>query len=244
MMHLPISYLTLCALLAFALTPTDSHARSSRCPKFKTPKIYIKTVTAPPDINHRNDLGGIRRIAKSNKKDMSISNKETPVGLTEAAMSLDSSFRIRTSKSPRDPMTCAQITKLTVTYGFHETTIYMPTELKSYTCGYSVVLNHEKKHVATDKKFLRHAAPRIRRDLEKVVRKLGVIRSGSSGGAQQRLSTQLDKEVSAIGNRYAKERRKWHEKVDTPQEYKRISRSCGGRIRKIVSKAKSLKGLF
>lgn len=229
------------SLFCFILSSPQAQARDVYgCPRFEAPEITVNIITAPPKINHDNDLSGIRRIADNNKKDIALGDNEIPVGLTSAAMSLGTQYRIMTAKSQKDPMVCSQMTKLEIDYGFEETTIYMPTELKRHTCSYQAVLRHEYKHVNTDRAFIKRTAPRLRKELKKIAKKLGVVRSGSTKFAQKKISKELDKKVKALGKKYSAQRRKWQKRVDTPQEYKRIGKSCGGRLNKIITKAQGL----
>ncbi len=229
-------------LLFFVLTafftPNQAKARPyHKCPKFENPKITITLLNAKPTINHKNNLAGIRDIAQKNKRDIALGTNETPVGLTSAALVINSNFRIMTASSQASPMSCSKVTQLNINLGFEKTTIYMPTELKEFTCAYHSVLGHERKHVRTDKAFLKSIIPEIKRELSWAIRGLGVIRSSSQKYASEKISKVLNNKLQALGKRFATRRRSWHKRVDTPQEYKRVGRSCGGTLRDIVQEA-------
>ena len=231
------TFLLFIALTAFFASNQATARPYHKCPKFENPKVTITLLSAKPTINHENDLSGIRNIAQKNKHDIALGTNETPVGLTSAALIMNSSFKIMTASSQTSPMSCSQVTQLNVNLGFEKTTIYMPTDLKKHTCAYHAVLGHEKKHVRTDKAFLKSIVPEIKRELSWAIRGLGTIRSGSQKYASDKISKTLNKKLHALGQKFATRRRSWHKRVDTPQEYKRVGRSCGGTLRDIVQEA-------
>lgn len=225
-------------LLGILLAPSSSLAKSTYgCPQFQAPEITVNILKRTVETDHTNDLAGIRHIAQSNKKDIAMSEGETPVGLASAALEFRSKYRAMTISQPKDPMVCTQITNVTVDFGFEEATIYMPTELKRHTCGYQTVYRHELKHIKMDYAFVKYVKPRLERDIQNLLRKIGVIRSGTRKISQKKASDAFSKGFTKLQSKYAKLRASWQKRVDTPHEYRTLSRSCDGRLNETVQKA-------
>jgi len=232
-------FLSLLFLIIIWSFPSYAFAnRSYDCSKYKETEITINKIISSAKTDHNHNLYEIRKIALKNKTDIALSKEETPVGLTSAALIFETQYQIITSKSSNDIMTCAQIKKIKINFGFEKTTIYMPIEIKENTCEYNSVLNHEKKHVKKDLSFIKYAYPYIKKDIINLMRKIGVIRSGSSTNAKRRITKKIDDKMNYLAKKYSSIRHKMQRKIDTPQEYKRLSNSCHGRIKNIVRKSK------
>ncbi len=129
---------------------------------------------------------------------------------------------------------CAGLSRLAVSFGFQERVIYVARELPQGTCIQQEVYAHEMKHVAVDEGLLKEFIPVFKRRLEVVVARQGAIRAHSQNQATALLRQPIDAAVKGLMQEFANEREKRQMKVDTIQEYRRVSGSCNGELGKYI----------
>jgi hypothetical protein len=188
-----------------------------------------------PKIDAGKSLAEIRALAAANKPNLAISKRETPVGLTAATLKIETSFQVTSKGSSALRSYCGQITKVEMTFGFDDTIIYMPKEIASGSCAYHQVLEHENKHVTVDRMIVETYAPYVQNDLNRIARSIGIVHAQNPYDVESMLRQTLNEKVEAIGQYLTTQRREAQDRVDTPQEYERLSKSCGGDIARIVS---------
>ncbi|MFA6280622.1 MAG: hypothetical protein WC612_07530 [Bdellovibrionales bacterium] len=222
-------------LATFLLVAAPARAdQPNGCPDYALPLITIDKLALPPRLNNALDLISLRQMAMDTQKQFSSQNNETPVGLTAASLKLDSQFEIRVRSTSNDPMVCAQISALTLHFGFDDTTVYMARELPQNSCSYGAVLGHEQHHIAVDQALVDAMVPTLQTLLQQAVASIGVIRASSSKVAEQQIATLIHNYMGELGAHLSDIRKKRQAQVDTPAEYDRLSRSCDGELSQII----------
>lgn len=215
--------------------PLPAAAQDARgCPTFEDPDIAIELVQTPPRLNTDRVQSTLAQMSGDDPTNLSSGQHEVPIGLTVAALSLKSSYNVRTSARRGDPMVCAQIAAFTLRFGFEDTTIYIAHEIPKATCGYNEILAHERRHVETDRLFLEAYKQLLPNLLGDAIRKIGVIRASSSPMAEQRLHEIIAPYLRDLGASLAQARAKRQAEIDTPEEYRRLTESCAGALAKIA----------
>ncbi len=204
------------------------------CPDFSAPLITLNKVIAPPRLDQSLGLTRLRQMAMDTQKEFSSQRHETPVGLTSASLKLETQFEIKVRTTSNDPMVCAQISALTLHFGFDDTTVYMARELPHHTCSYAEVLAHEQKHIAVDQELVDALTPALQTLLQQAVASIGVIRASSSKVAEQQIASLIHQYMGDLGAHLSEIRKKKQAQIDTPTEYDRLSRSCQGALSQII----------
>lgn len=210
------------------------------CPDFSSPLITINKLAASPRLDNTMGLTNLRQMAMDTHKEFSSQNHETPVGLTAASLKLDSRFEIKLRTNTNDPMVCAQISALTLHFGFDDTMVYMARELPQPSCSYSEVLGHEQKHVAVDQMLVDTMTPLLQKILQEAIASIGVIRASSPKVAEQQITALVHNYMKDLGSHLSEIRKKKQAQIDTPEEYDRLSRSCNGELSRLVQSARGL----
>ncbi|NCC03878.1 MAG: hypothetical protein EOM37_07515 [Proteobacteria bacterium] len=210
-------------------------ATPNGCTSFIRPQVVVRKIAQMPKIDASKSLAEIRAIAATNNPNLAVSTRETPVGLTAATMKIETSFQVTSKSSTILQAICGQITKVEMTFGFDDTTIYMPREISSGSCAYNQVLEHENKHVTVDRMIVESYAPYVQNELNRIVQAIGVVRGQNPYDVESMLRQTLNKKVEEIGQYLTAQRSEAQDRVDTPQEYERLSKSCGGDISGIVA---------
>lgn len=228
----------LCLLSLLILTcGATAHAAPYGCPAYKEAQVTVTPLYVPPRYDDGESLSAIGRMAGESHRSPSGA-LEIPVGLTAASMALKSSFEVSSSGQRNDPMVCAQVTKFDLQFGFEDTTVYVARELPRHSCGYQAVLAHENRHVEADRAVMRYYMNILPDALRQGLRNTGVIRAASARDASERLRVAMDRIVKNLSDQLSAQRRIQQQRIDAPGEYERISASCNGEIRRIVSRAR------
>jgi len=225
-------------LLALVCLPSSVWAmQANGCDDYQEPAINVQQLVAQPRYNDTLDLPAIRKLASEGGQAISSSRHETPVGLTASSLKLDSRFEINVKHTAHDVMVCAQISSFSLSFGFDDTTVYLARELPYGSCSYHTVLDHEMKHVQTDQYLVRYYATQFPQLLRDAVREVGVIRASSSEAADNQIRAIISKYMSGLGTSLSDVRRKYQAKIDTPEEYERLSKSCNYALSDLIKQS-------
>ncbi|MDB5798392.1 MAG: rane protein [Paucimonas sp.] len=152
------------------------------------------------------------------------------LGLTKARFNTRITYRATVLMDKQTQQECL-LPSITVSLSYPSVVVYIGREFPEGSCGYREVLVHELQHVQA---FQTHLA-----ELESNVRQAMNERFSKPvyGAAGQTLGM-LAQEVSATWKPFIlAEQRKVAELqkvIDTPEESRRVVRSCGGEVRKAI----------
>lgn len=226
-------------LLAFALSllsALPSRAETANgCPPFEEARVTIIPLAAEPRFDHNPSLAEILAMADGDSKKYSSARHETPVGLTAASLKLDSRYKITTQGRSDEAMVCGQISDFVLRFGFEDTTVFLARELPRSSCGYRAVLAHELEHVAIDKEFVRSYQTPLSTILGDAIRRVGVVRAGSSEAVESRVREIMSDYIEDLSKNLAEVRERQQSALDTPEEYRRLSRVCDGQLGRLIA---------
>ncbi|WP_448188222.1 hypothetical protein [Azospirillum sp. sgz301742] len=224
--------LTALALLAVPALTRPAAAQGAGCPRFDRPALQIDTQVMPLKRDFDKTLPQLQAMPGRSAGPVGAQNGQV-LGLAHATFG--ERWQVGANYTPQPGgSVCAALSKLTVNFGFQERIVYVARELPQGSCIQREVLNHEMKHVATDEALLREFMPGFRRRLETVIGRLGTVRARSQEQAMATLRQPIDAAFRELMREFTAEREKRQAKVDTLEEYKRVSKSCDGELAKYV----------
>ncbi|MDD5586705.1 MAG: hypothetical protein PHY92_07105 [Alphaproteobacteria bacterium] len=232
-MNRALGFLTVVAGL-FCFPGVAAQAGAYGCPAYQEPLITVTPAVVPERYDNSLSLGQIQAMV-GQPNTTYAGMREFPVGLTAANLRLDSSFEVTTRSVEGDPMVCAQISRMDMQAGLMDTTIYMARELPRPSCGFDAVLEHEGRHVATDRWLLAAYVPQLHDLLAGEIRRLGVVRASSAAVAEARLRKAVNDYLGALGASIASERERQQKQIDSPGEYRRLTVACNGELARLLS---------
>lgn len=155
------------------------------------------------------------------------------MGLTSDSFGYRVEFAEGISISPSGSA-CAWIARAKVIWTISSRFIDVSSEVPEGSCLDQEILTHERRHEAVDSE----QAAKWRGPAEEAARaaagRIGPVRffsTGVSGEARTHLKTQeesLGKAVAQVGARMNRETSERQAQIDTPEEYARLGRACGG----------------
>lgn len=220
------------ALLAVPASARPAAAQAAGCPKFERPVLQIDAQEAPLKRDFEKTVGQLQAIPGRTGGPAGAQHGQV-LGLAHATFGERWQIAAHFSRQPGGVI-CAGLARLAVTFGFQERVVYIARELPAGTCIQREVLNHEMKHVATDEELLRQFMPGLRRRLEAVAARQGTVRARSESQAMGLLRQPIDAAVRDLMRDFSRERDKRQAKVDTLEEYRRVSKSCNGELAKYL----------
>lgn len=175
----------------------------------------------------------IKDIAEGSKEGGKKEN--WPVGLSTGQMYFRLVTDIFKMRSGFDPSTCGQVKAVHLEMGFHDNMIYVAKELPRRSCPFKVVMEHEEKHKKVDRELLEEYTGKMRSALARASEEIGIVRKTAGQEVEQELSSHINQVVDHLSKEMQSEREIRQKKVDSEQEYDRISGSCDGQLMEIVN---------
>jgi len=123
---------------------------------------------------------------------------------------------------------CFSITAVDVGIVMPKRRIYVASELRPETCPHAAVLQHERKHQATDDLAVHRHVPRIQRTIEDAVAKLGPLEASldEHDSVQARVEKIVRSAFDKAWQAFLAERSELQRQVDAGMEYARVTASC------------------
>ncbi len=153
-------------------------------------------------------------------------------GLMSGEIKTSSNVSIMSETYPALNAACLLVNKITVKIHV-DPTIYIAREYKRGSCMYASVLEHEQKHVRTDRILVNKYTGLIAKALDAEFRKtnyaFGPVRAMNVDEEQRRISHVTSRIVKDLSEKMNEERRILQQKIDTLEEYNRVSNACKGR---------------
>ncbi|HLY90639.1 MAG TPA: hypothetical protein VKQ27_16785 [Acetobacteraceae bacterium] len=195
------------------------------------PEVVVEPVYVQPVL----DLSKTQRelfAAVSSTAD-ATEKAAQPIGFnyTDVTYSVDVRNTVLTDRST----ICVRPSRATVRFGISTNIIYVSNELPPNSCIFHEVFDHEMVHVHIDHRLLREMLNRLQAVLRQALDAAGPIVASSEQDGVQRVTRLAQDVVDREMHAYAVERQQRHGELDTPEEYRRVTASCGSELFKYIS---------
>ena len=200
------------------------------CPAHQPPVVTLDLRELPTEIDNAKTSV---RLAEMKAHAISPNyGAEFPIvgGLTESSFELAYNTGFVTA-SGRNGKAClwAERVHITLTYA---PKIYIALQYAPGSCNYSLTKRHEQRHVYTDLASLNEFAPRLRKVAGLAAARWRVIGPIDKGRLKTEQAEMTDALARALDNEIAslhETRRLRQQKIDSREEYKRMSKACRGK---------------
>jgi hypothetical protein len=210
---------------ALVLAAGGAAASVTACPAEHT-EVRISKEIGEPRIDYSKRAGQLETM-KFPDPVASDRSFTRVAGLTVAAIAVDSEIRIASSagSTPGEP-TCAWPSVVTVTLSTAPT-VYVGAD--HGICSREVGLDHEMEHVAIDKKVIDAYGPIFRQRLDAMVDAMNAAAPEAGldlGSWRSRIEEKINAVISVVSDSLNDDRSSRHRRLDSPQEYLRLSLAC------------------
>lgn len=209
------------------------------CQPYLPPVIHVTPQYGNPTLNNIQTIDEIQRLAAHGVAPASPLH-QVPVGVTTADLRIASDYSLelrRITTLRGQTYFCAMPSRFDVALDLSETTVYITRELPLNSCSYDTVMEHEEKHVATDRDLITEFTASLPALLAQHLRDIGVQQGLSKDAVQETMRAQYEAMMHIIKAQMVAVREARQKAVDSPEEYSRISQSCDGELRRIVGNA-------
>lgn len=222
-------------LLALYATPTiginintNSKAFRDKCESTLKSNVYVHLETVPTLVTHARSVVTLQ--AKSAK---ATTAGHTPVGLTEADLSVNYKWTLHTLRESVTGATCAAMDlHVYVTAG--QQILSVASEIPADSCAYQFVYNHEVKHVRVNEEHARRVAERLEMALKNELENR--VFYSSKEDIPTTLKSLLQSKWSTFGQQLLSEVHKRHTQIDSASEYEAANQVCDQQIPKILTR--------
>jgi hypothetical protein len=151
-------------------------------------------------------------------------------GLMQGGISIKSSVQIATLTYPRSKKVCQWLDKMDVNIKI-DPKIYIAREHKRGTCKHNAIMEHEMKHIFIDREIVKKYVPIIRQELQAAAIKVGIVgpkNMRDQDRYQDKITDYMDRALKKVSEKMYAERSIEQAKIDTREEYERVSNMCRG----------------
>jgi hypothetical protein len=206
-----------------------STGRADPCDALPKPSVTIKLIEERISYNTEYSYKSLTNLgaaaARPGHQVLGLTRGNATVGFTSNTPSIAD----RTGR-----WECAS-PQITLTYGFSPITVYVAREFPEGSCAYKEIHAHEMRHVEA---YRSHLASIEKELTEQLTARFvtGAVWRGPVGQTAARLRQELDARWVPFVQRQIKRVDEAQGKIDTAEEYERVTKTCDGEI------AKRLKG--
>lgn len=216
-----IFYALLTILAVLVVLPGSPRAQGS-CAPISAPKAFLEFNHMDPMLDRHRSIRWLNSRAGGDSRYL-------VTGLTE--YEVNASFDMRLEPREVGPgRYCLDPVLVNPKVDVVKHLVYIPTELERGTCEYDVVYAHEGEHVKINQGMeddIRVALDDLVKDIVGKVGAMFPMPADNVPGAIRRLHSEYGRDFKRRLNDIRRRSREKHRKIDTPQEYERLSQACG-----------------
>lgn len=228
----------ICIAVGMLILCAPAHAATALPSECRNPPPITITIEPVFEDVHYDFNRSIQEIkSKGTGTENPVQKDHWPVGLAEGKLTLYSNSSIQMARRSDTQFTCGYITAVTIKMGFFENVIYVARELPVNSCPHQTVLEHEERHKTVDRELLQEYTGKAEAYFGELARRVGVISGSSIDQVQAQLKNRMDEGLQHFTRVMSDDRVRRQGKVDTGDEYARVSASCDGELVQMVNRS-------
>lgn len=193
--------------------------------------LTLTPVFDQPGYDFNTPLATVQQLALDTKNSI---HESLTLGLTRYKPFLQFSVPLKGATNTLTGVTCMHLENANVQFGYHDVTVYIAQEITYQSCGFQEVYQHEQKHIDVNWQVLQDYAPLIQSTLQDYLNKFGVICTPDITQTKQQIDQAFNTMLAEWNEQINTENRRRQQLVDSPEEYKRITDSCGGQLQDVA----------
>ena len=204
-----------------------------QCKLPRAPVIEVIPKTTPTAFDYSKTIADLKSIKTDTISPYGQHVEHLVYGLHDGEMSIGYNIEFGGMEYPDLNLACLYFNKITVTLELNPV-IYVVKEFKPGTCAHNAVLEHEKKHVTTDRKIANKYAREIGVALQAAVNKAGAVGPyyiEEIAAVRDRMAAHIASTVKAVEFNMVEEQTRAQQAVDSMEEYEsvaeKIHKVCG-----------------
>lgn len=204
-------------------------ASAGGCSKQKMPNILSEPLVAMAKVDYTKGRDDLQSFDIDTVSPYGPSHRAKIGGLMSGEIRVESRVRFMQEKYPARGAGCLHIDSIDLIIHVNPT-IYVAREYARNTCQHDAILEHERQHVKTDAAIARKYATTLKNTLQAHLRSggysYGPYPLETMNAAQERIQNQLQALIQRSNDVMTRERRAEQQKLDSLEEYNRVSAKC------------------
>ncbi len=208
-------------------------AQPVQCRVPKAPEIEVIPKTAPTAYDFSKSIEELREIKTDTISPYGQHVEQLVYGLHRGQMSIGYNIEFGGIEYTGLGLSCLYFSKVNVTLELNPV-IYVVEELKPGTCAHRAVLQHEKKHVKTDRRVANKYAREIGLAVQRAVNSAGAVgpyRREDIPRVRNRMAEHISSTIKSLEFSMHEEQMRLQQSVDSMGEYDEVARQvrevCG-----------------
>lgn len=157
-----------------------------------------------------------------------IAGADTSVGgLGGGEIGFDTETRFEIAESAGQA--CVNLTEIDVIF-YAKPEVHVASNFQKGSCEYNAVIEHEKKHIAVLRDFIREYSPKVKAQIQDIVRQsriaIGPFKTSRIDAAQQKLQQDFMRKIEAYSAQIIPVLAARQSQIDAPEEYERVQAQC------------------
>lgn len=202
-------------------------AHAADCSALPPPAVTVTQLESPVVLDTTQNY---RTITVLGQQDLQGDHRV--LGLTKGTSQINVSVKMPYIADASGRWECFS-PQITLTYGYAPMTVYIAREFPPDSCAYNEIYAHEMKHVAAYQEHAKAMAPLFNDALTKRFMTKSVWH-GTASIARTNIESEINERWIAYFRSKLDSVSVTQKKIDSPQEYGRIAKSCEGAIEKVI----------
>lgn len=219
------------ALLMVMMCGQIPAAHAAECiPPEEQPTLRVEVEAEPPLVDHVHPRVSLKQFDIATISPYGTGRNVHVNGLMRGAITLKTEMGISWQRTKSDDDSCYWFNNIHVSLKLNPT-IYIAQEIDENSCLYQEVLKHEYKHYQTDLETAKDYQLVLQEEVEAFMHQTGVIGpfpKDLQDQPKQELIKRLEAVMQSVNSRMKLDRTKRQAKLDTREEYERVTKACPG----------------
>ncbi len=216
------------ALASHLLINASTGGAPVSCPAQQKARINLQWRADPVKYDFTQSENQLRRMRIDTINPYGQNVKTDVGGLMSGSIQVNSSFQVSNLKYEGLNLVCLWAEQVNITVSMNPT-IYIANQHKQGSCRHNAIMEHELKHVMTDKQIAAEYVPQIKETLNKALARVGVVGpkpASEQADYQKKIMDYLGEEVRKVTDKMYEVRKQRQQGVDSLAEYERVSKLC------------------
>jgi hypothetical protein len=217
-------------LIVFTAPALAATADAHLCDAYPDIPVTVVTRFDAPAYDYDTTIEDLQKLARDSKHTI---HESLTLGLTRYEPFVEIRAPLKGVRFPNG-VACARVDHLEVMIGYRDVKVYVAREIKPHSCGFDQVMAHEQKHIAVNRQILEKYKPMIEHDFHNYLRLNGMFREQNPQYAFDLVQQKLKGMLGELSDKMGEENAERQQEVDSKEEYRRVSLSCGGELQGVV----------
>lgn len=200
------------------------------CSSNREPKVMVDVRESPVRYDFSQSQKSLNGMDRDTVSPYSREEKAQVGGLTKGEVQISQNIRFYQEEYSRQARSCLYVDRVNVSVSL-KPVIYIADKFPKGSCMFNSIMEHEQKHVETDRLIIAKYRTKIEAEVQRVLGEVAVMGQSAFPSAQLKakqkdVQMRLQSIVTTYSKELSAERRERQQAIDTRSEYDRVQAVC------------------